>query len=195
MFVADIHREHRSRNSRALRRYARALTRDVVDGRRSRPGLSGPRAGQTASLAGGNRSAGLAVHDPAQSICQPRPPRGPRGDGGRVQRNRAAADPRAAPGQSAWSCAISNARSPSCRRSSASVILLVGLEGMRYEEVADVLGVPVGTVRSRLSRGREALRRLMGFEADDEVQIAAGGHGQIVSRDASGTIREAPRWQ
>jgi len=29
-----------------------------------------------------------------------------------------------------------------------AVILLVGLEGMRYEEVAEVLGVPVGTVRS-----------------------------------------------
>src|SRR6185295_3509084 len=43
-----------------------------------------------------------------------------------------------------------------------SVILLVGLEGMRYEEVAEVLDVPVGTVRSRLSRGRETLRRLMG---------------------------------
>ena len=34
------------------------------------------------------------------------------------------------------------------------VILLVGLEQMRYEEVAKILGIPVGTVRSRLSRGR-----------------------------------------
>lgn len=41
------------------------------------------------------------------------------------------------------------------------VILLVGLEGMRYEEVAEVLGIPVGTVRSRLSRGRDQLRRMM----------------------------------
>jgi RNA polymerase sigma-70 factor (ECF subfamily) len=47
-----------------------------------------------------------------------------------------------------------------------SVILLVGLEGMRYEEVAEILDVPVGTVRSRLSRGRESLRRLMGIVPD-----------------------------
>src|ERR1700720_1068284 len=52
-----------------------------------------------------------------------------------------------------------------------SVILLVGLEGMRYEEVAEVLDVPVGTVRSRLSRGREAMRRLMGIVPDRQAEI------------------------
>src|SRR6185436_18944697 len=51
-----------------------------------------------------------------------------------------------------------------------SVILLVGLEGMRYEEVAEVLDLPVGTVRSRLSRGREALRRLMGIVPDRQAE-------------------------
>lgn len=52
-----------------------------------------------------------------------------------------------------------------------SVILLVGLEGMRYEEVAEVLGVPVGTIRSRLSRGRESLRRLMGIVPDRHAEL------------------------
>ncbi|MGE5272085.1 MAG: sigma-70 family RNA polymerase sigma factor, partial [Thiohalocapsa sp.] len=51
------------------------------------------------------------------------------------------------------------------------VILLVGLEGMRYEEVALILGVPVGTVRSHLSRGRDQLRRLM--DMTDETPAAA----------------------
>jgi RNA polymerase sigma-70 factor (ECF subfamily) len=51
-----------------------------------------------------------------------------------------------------------------------TVILLVGLEGMRYEAVAEVIGVPVGTVRSRLSRGRDALRRLMGIVPDRQAE-------------------------
>ncbi len=53
------------------------------------------------------------------------------------------------------------------------VILLVCLEGMSYEEVATILGVPVGTVRSRLSRGRSALRRLMGMEEEQPEAMAA----------------------
>jgi RNA polymerase sigma-70 factor, ECF subfamily len=45
------------------------------------------------------------------------------------------------------------------------VTLLVGMEGMAYEDVASILKVPVGTVRSRLSRGRDQLRALMGMDA------------------------------
>jgi RNA polymerase sigma-70 factor (ECF subfamily) len=45
-----------------------------------------------------------------------------------------------------------------------TVLLLIGLEGMKYDEVAEVLGVPVGTVRSRLSRARADLRVMLGEE-------------------------------
>lgn len=44
------------------------------------------------------------------------------------------------------------------------VLLLVALEGMKYEEVAETLGVPIGTVMSRLSRAREAVRTKLNNE-------------------------------
>lgn len=45
-------------------------------------------------------------------------------------------------------------------------VLLVGLEGFSYEEAARIADVPVGTIMSRLARGRERLRRMMA-ESDD----------------------------
>jgi RNA polymerase sigma-70 factor (ECF subfamily) len=55
------------------------------------------------------------------------------------------------------------------------VVLLVGLEGMSYPEAARVLGVPVGTVTARLSRGRAALHRLMAHDAVVRPPVAASG--------------------
>jgi RNA polymerase sigma-70 factor (ECF subfamily) len=70
------------------------------------------------------------------------------------------------------------------------VLLLVGLEGMRYEEIATVLDVPVGTVRSRLSRGRDTLRYLMDMKSREEQgalteSVAAPGAEHVRGRAAA----------
>ena len=45
-----------------------------------------------------------------------------------------------------------------------TILLLVGIEDLSYEEAAKVVGTPIGTVMSRLSRGRERLRQLVEME-------------------------------
>jgi RNA polymerase sigma-70 factor (ECF subfamily) len=52
------------------------------------------------------------------------------------------------------------------------VVLLVGLEEMSYADVAQALEIPIGTVMSRLSRGRERLRALMaGAQPGAKLQV------------------------
>jgi len=48
------------------------------------------------------------------------------------------------------------------------VVLLVGLEQLTYAEAADVLEIPIGTVMSRLSRGRDRLRQLLDEGSDGQ---------------------------
>ena len=74
-------------------------------------------------------------------------------------------DPRQQGAMETFGLARALARLPEDQR---AAVLLVGLEDMSYAEAAKILGVPVGTVRSRLARGRERLRRLTGGDENDE---------------------------
>lgn len=61
------------------------------------------------------------------------------------------------------------------------VVLLADVEELGYCEIAQVLGVPVGTVRSRLARARAALQRKLWHQAQER-----GLHGEAVTRAAAG---------
>lgn len=61
-----------------------------------------------------------------------------------------------------------------------SLLLMVAVEGCSYEFTAETLGVPVGTVRSRLSRARGHLRQLLG-EGEADRLIAAYSEPQAAS--------------
>lgn len=57
-------------------------------------------------------------------------------------------------------------------------VLLSDVEGMSYQEIADATGVPIGTVRSRLARGRALLRR--------ELEVYARSEGYLRDSDSGG---------
>ncbi len=53
-------------------------------------------------------------------------------------------------------------------------VVLSDIEGMSYQEIADATGVPIGTVRSRLARGRAMLRRALNDFAKKEGFLNQG---------------------
>jgi RNA polymerase sigma-70 factor, ECF subfamily len=51
-----------------------------------------------------------------------------------------------------------------------AVLVLADVQDLSYEEVAEILGVPIGTVRSRLHRGRLALGKAMGLSPESTTR-------------------------
>lgn len=66
-----------------------------------------------------------------------------------------------------------------------TALVLFDIEGATYDEVAAIEGVPVGTVKSRLSRGREHLRRLVGNSEE-----GSGASSEARTGDEPGTSLE-----
>lgn len=58
-----------------------------------------------------------------------------------------------------------------------TAVVLFDVEGHTYDEVAAIEGVPIGTVKSRLSRGRVLLRALLAGERAPEAPASEGGAG------------------
>ena len=56
-----------------------------------------------------------------------------------------------------------------------TAVVLADVEGFSYREIADIMDSPVGTVMSRVHRGREALRGLLDDYAKDQGLVGARG--------------------
>lgn len=61
-----------------------------------------------------------------------------------------------------------------------AVLLLIGLEELAYQETADILGIPIGTVMSRLSRGRKNLRKILHLQDISVEPVSNHLEGSVI---------------
>ncbi len=75
-----------------------------------------------------------------------------------------------------------------------AAVVLSDIEGLTYEEVADALGIKLGTVRSRIHRGRAQLRESLSHRSpshgrsDSGPRRRSGGSGFPLARPVTGTL-------
>jgi len=69
-------------------------------------------------------------------------------------------------------------------------LILVGASGMSYEEAAETCGVAVGTIKSRVNRGRAKLAQLLALDPNDALEMTDSATLAVVN--ASGMARKSP---
>jgi RNA polymerase sigma-70 factor (ECF subfamily) len=72
-----------------------------------------------------------------------------------------------------------------------NVVILREIEGMAYDEIAEILGINMGTVKSRLMRGRAALRTTLGARLPEFAQTLPKKSPQPAARGIAETSKEA----
>ena len=72
-----------------------------------------------------------------------------------------------------------------------TVVILREIEGMTYDEIADILSIHMGTVKSRLLRGRAALRVALGKRLPEFARFVPAGSAPAASRGTARASKEA----
>ena len=66
---------------------------------------------------------------------------------------------------------MSGVRTAALKNFTRVAVVLCDVEGMSYEEISEVLGIKLGTVRSRIARGRAQLRDALAHRAPSEDHV------------------------
>ena len=147
-----------------LRAFGRSLGGQSRDGGRPGAGNAAEGLDGAQALPGGYQHARLDLHYPAQPVPEPGPSRALQGRLGRPGRRARAGRARVSQDKHIHLADVQRGLQclPAAQR---EALVLVGAGGFAYEEAATICGVAVGTIKSRVARGRAALEALLESEA------------------------------